>query len=288
MTSSYILCRCRSGLNDCLNQLWNVTSVAKKLNREILFEMITYSATDLSEIFDFSKFPVKVHTNIKDKINIFSNTKNIYPKDYEPFLENTEIAPSEKICIDVDSGANISKDTLIIHDSNGGGHNAQLIFRYLRFQPQFIQNFNKRYSLPPLYNAIHVRNTDLTADQSQMQLLVSNFLENSKQTPVFIVSDNEETVDNFVKKYNCQKTYTNFIAGTNLHFNGSKNSSILIDALHDLLILIKSKKLLIIPVVEKGVQSISGFSLIAKNLHDQTILVKELCKVQRAKPSTIY
>jgi hypothetical protein len=288
MTSSYILCRCRSGLNDCLNQLWKVTSVAKKMNREILFEMVSYNATDLNEVFDFSKFPVKVHTNIKEQINVFSNTKNIYPKDYEPFLKNTEIAPSEKICVYVDSGANVSKDTLLIHDSNGGGHDAQFVFQYLRFQPQFIQNFNQRYSLPPVYSAIHVRNTDLSADQSQMHSLVSNFLQNSKQNPVFIISDNEETVNEFIKNYNCQKSYTNFLSGTNLHFNGSKNSQILIDALHDLLILIKSKNLLIIPVVEKGVQSISGFSLLAKNLHDQKILVKELCKLQRAKPSTIY
>jgi hypothetical protein len=288
MTSSYILCRCRSGLNDCLNQLWNVTTVAKKLNRDILLDMVSYSATDLNEVFDFSKYPVKVYTNIKEQIIIFSNTKNIYPKEYEPFLENKEIIPSEKICVDIDSGSNVSKDTLLVHDSNGGGHNAQLVFRYLRFQPQFIQNFNQRYSLPPVHNAIHVRNTDLSADQTQMHTLVLNFLQNSKQNPVFIISDNQETVNEFVKKYNCQKTYTNFLSGTNLHFNGSKKYHILIDALHDLLILIKSKNLLIIPVVEKGVQSISGFSLLAKNLHDQIFLVKELCKLQRAKPSTIY
>jgi hypothetical protein len=287
MTSSYILCRCRSGLNDCFNQLWYVLSYAKKTGREILFEMPSYQATDLSTVFDFSKFPVRIHTQTKPILDEFFKTDKLYPISYKPFLNLSHGSPPEPVVLNKE--LDISKDTLIVHDTTGGGHSGSLVFRYLKFQPDFIKQFYERYSLPPVYDAIHVRNTDLYFDSATFDSHVTKFISQAAQKPVFILSDNASTVSTCIEKYGCQKTYTTFLEGVNLHSHGSANQTILIDALHDLLILIQARNLLVIPIVEKeGPQRLSGFSILAKDLHNQKTLVKELCKVQRAKPSKIY
>jgi hypothetical protein len=287
MTSSYILCRCRSGLNDCLNQLWEVVSYAKKTGREVLLEMPTYQATDLSTVFDFSKFPVHIHTFTKPILDDFSKTGKIHPTHYKPFLDLLQGSPPDPIRLDKEH--EVSKDTLIIHDTTGGGHCGSLVFRYLKFQPDFIKQFYERYNLPPVYDAIHVRNTDLYFDPKTFDRIVSNFIQQAGQKPVYILSDDKNTVSECVTKYGCQKTDTLFLEGENLHSSGSRKSQILIDAVHDLLILIQSRNLLVVPIVEHGAPPrLSGFSVLAKELHNQKLLVKELCKLQLAKPSIIY
>lgn len=280
MTSSYILCRCRSGLNDCLNQLWYVLSYAKQTNREILFEMPCYKAADLSKIFDFSKFPVKIHTKTRPFLDQFSGPqKNIHPIDYKSHLYLSQGPPPEPICMD--RTLDIPRDVLVVHDKMGGGHNAYLVFKYLKFQPEFIKKFYERYDLPSVYDAIHVRNTDLYFDPKTFDTIVSNFIQQAGQKAVYILSDDKNTVSTCVTKYGCKKTDTLFLDGENLHSNGSRKSQILIDAIHDLLILIQSRNLLVVPIVEKNSPPrFSGFSILAKDLHNQKLLIKDLCKIK--------
>jgi hypothetical protein len=286
MTSSYILCRCRSGLNDCFNQLWKVTLYAKRMNREILFEMPSYSASDLSKIFDFSKFPVPIHTNTNSYIQKFRSSGNVYPQSYINFLQNKDECPSENIQMTDD--IQVSKDTLIVHDSTGGGSSGNLIFRYLRFQPDFLKEFYNRYSLPPVYDAIHVRNTDLCINTTKFDSIVSKFVKDADGKPIFIISDDQNTVKLCIEKYGCRKTYTEFLDGVNLHSHGFRNCNILKDAIHDLLILIKSRNFLPVPIEKNGEVLLSGFSILAKDLHSQKSSVKEVCKLQRERPSIIY
>jgi hypothetical protein len=76
----YILCRAHGGLNDAFNQLWICTEYALHHNRAIIFEMLGYSATDLSTLFDFSKYPVPIF--FKDKLE---KLKTNFQKESEKF-----------------------------------------------------------------------------------------------------------------------------------------------------------------------------------------------------------
>ena len=63
---SYIFLRARGGFNDCMRQLAVCTQYAIRHKRSIVLGLNAYSHMD--NIFDFSEYPVKVYTNLDEKV----------------------------------------------------------------------------------------------------------------------------------------------------------------------------------------------------------------------------
>jgi hypothetical protein len=261
---SYILCRCRTGLNDCLNQLWEVTRVAKHLNREILFQMPLYRATKISDILDFSKYTVPVHVDEEAEKRLQTVT-TVFPDNYKPFLNDVTLeSPTYITC---NTNMNVPRTTLIVHDSPGGGFSGHFVLLRCLFNEAFVKSFYERYSPPPVYYTIHVRNTDLTTNLGQADQLISKFVSEYKTKPIYILTDNPETREYLVTRYGLRKTPTAYVEGhTCLHSAGATNTNILMEAFYDLCLIAISSGFLPVPCENRGV---AGFGCLAQALQGQ-------------------
>jgi hypothetical protein len=272
---SYILCRCRAGLNDCLNQLWEVTQIAKQLNREILFQMPLYKATRISDILDFSKYPVPVHVDEEAEKRLQSISMNaVFPESYATYLHTLGMTPPNHI--KCNATTTVPRSILIIHDSTGGGHNGQYALLKCIFKDSFIKSFYEKCSPPPVYYTIHVRNTDLSTNLDHADGLIGQFVSAHKSSPIYILTDNPQTQDYFVSRYGLRKTPTSFIQGhTTLHSAGTTNTNILFDAFYDLCLVALSSGFLPVPCENRG---IAGFGHLCQALQEQKKKMMTLLK----------
>lgn len=272
---SYILCRCRAGLNDCLNQLWEVTQVAKQLNREILFQMPLYKATRISDILDFSKYLVSVHVDEEAEKRLQTIPKNaVFPESYIPYLHALDMIPPNHIkCT---SSISVPRSVLIIHDSPGGGYNGQYALLKCLFKDSFVNSFYAKCSPPPVYYTIHVRNTDLYTNLDHADRLIGQFVSAHKSSSIYILTDNPQTQDYFVSRYGLRKSPTSYIEGhTTLHSAGTINNTVLFDAFYDLCLISLSAGFLPVPCENRGV---AGFGHLAKSLQEQKKKMMTLLK----------
>lgn len=274
---SYILCRCRTGLNDCLNQLWEVTRVAKHLGREILFQMPMYKATRISDILDFSKYPVPVHVD-EEAENRLQAVTAVFPETSKPYLlDLDQVPPSPIRCSE---NAAPPKTTLIVHDSPGHEYNGYHALLRCQFNPKFVESFYTKYSLPPVYYVLHVRNTDLKINVSQAEQVIAPFVSEYKSKPIYIITDNPESQEYFAARYGLRKTPTTFVEGhETLHAAGATNTNILMDAFYDLCVAALSSGVLPVPCENRGV---AGFGFLCQSLQEQK--KKMLVLLKRPKP----
>ena len=157
----YILCRIPAGLNDAFNQLWICTQYAISHNRAIIFEMLYYSYTDLTTIFDFSMYPVPVF--FKQKMEELKHLTT-EPSDYDYNSPHIKLLTFNK-------NKSYPSNILLIHQEFGGGNQSINVFRYLRLTNKcadLIKNTLKL--LPPTYSAIHIRNTDMKVDNMDIMI----------------------------------------------------------------------------------------------------------------------
>ena len=167
----YIHVRCDADLNDCLNQLWAVTTYARNNSREIVLEMPRYSG-DLKEILDFAKYPVKVHTD-----------KTVIPADARRAPYNPEGKSAAHV---------------LEHTGGGGGIQSAHIFRFVRLQPMLLDALK---GLPVLHSAIHVAPTNPAIELFNSDAEVKDFVTAQRSRPLFLVTENEAKQTQYTKKY---------------------------------------------------------------------------------------
>lgn len=282
---SYILLRCRTGLNDCLYELWTCTKYAIEHKRSIIIQFIMYNSTDLTTIFDFSNYPIKIITDTTI-LNNFIN-KDIYPSIYKPQLLNPkDVKQISKhsdfllngIRIDFDRSTTYPINTLLISDGMGRSNSCFKHLEYIEFNKnikdklKFIQA-----DMPNTYNAIHIRATDKIFNNTP---IIKKFIKKSDMS-VFISSDDSTILNNIEKTYGSKiiKTTTIFYNTNsnnllnyqvnNLHQFGMKHSNVLSEAILDLLILASANKLLI-------ANKRSGYSRLANYLFNNKTILRKL------------
>ena len=233
----YIHVRCDSDLNDCLNQLWAVTTYARNNNREIVLEMPRYTG-DLLTIFDFAKYPVKVHTNA-----------SVIPAD----AKRAPFNPEGK-----------SMTQVLVHESAGGGIQSAHVFRYVRLQPVLIESLK---GLPILHSAIHVAPTNPAHELINVDALVKEFVTSQRSRPVFLVTENEPRQTQMVKKYGF------FTRPVSPSSSSTPEPILLMDAVFDLMVLMSAKDLLCVPGADNKV---SGIAVLAKELQPKRLFVRDL------------
>ena len=261
-----IYCIPEGGLNDCFNQLWICIEYAKKENREIIFEMSLYAASNLEDIFDFSFFPVKIHLKIQKESLFDLKTE---PPDF--WLD-----PHKLVTFNLEKS--YDKDTLLIYHKGGGGHRAVNVFKHIQFTDYFIQLLNKENEkLPKYYYGIHYRATDYEWDGYIKELLydeIENTIKTNPHKMIYLSSDNKTYLNdisrkfvNVIKSSSCDDLPDEY---TSLHSFGKQNGQILERTLIDLCILADS---------EKYFPSKGGYTNLIKHLNEEkAILNKALRK----------
>jgi hypothetical protein len=212
----YIHVRCSSDLNDCLNQLWTVTTYARNNGREIVLEMPRYTG-DLLTILDFTKYPVKVHTDL-----------SVLPTDAKRATFNPE---------------GKDKAQVLVHDKVGGGIQSAHVFRFIRLQPMLVESLK---SLPVLHSAIHIGATVVPVEVLDVDATVKEFVSAQRSRPLFLVAENEAKQAAYVKKYGC---FARPVA--------KEETLSLMDAVFDLMIMMSAKDLLCIPGADNKVSGLA-------------------------------
>ena len=232
----YIHVRCASDLNDCLNQLWVATNYARNNGREIVLEMPMYKG-DIKEILDFAKYPVKVHT-----------TKAAIPDDAKRAIFNPEDTKS--------------KVQVLVHEAVGGGIQSAHVFRFVRFQPSFVERLKM---LPVIHSAIHIPATDAPKDIFDVDQLVKDFVTTQRGRPLYLVYENPAISSRISKKFEC---FAKAAATATV-----EEPVDLEDALGDLMVLSAAKELLCLPG-ESG--KVTGIATLAKELQTKRMFMRDL------------
>jgi len=292
---SFIYLSATSGLNDCLFQLLQVLPYAQKHRRSIILRMQTYDAADLSSIFDFSRFPVPIYTNFRERLAAF-------PKDlFEPRVNPMKIGRRSPATFDFHE--TYPREKVLLYAKSGGGDGFPIL-KYIRFTPTFLDEFHayrKKLGLPREYVSMHLRATDRTftinnnirgislaesnriiktptasKDPKKASLeKIHRYIQMFPGLPVFTASDNPPLLTLLKKKYPqiiTPESSLNYNSGTPyiLHRTyGSKDENVLKEALFDLLLLAGGKAIL---------SSAGGFSRLAKKLQVDKALLADMMK----------
>jgi hypothetical protein len=232
----YIHVRCASNLNDCLNQLWVATNYARNNGREIVLEMPLYTG-DLKDLMDFTRYPVKVHTNLR-----------VLPED----AKRATFKPEDTK----------TKTQVLVHEAAGGGIQSAHVFRFIRFQPAFVERLK---ALPVIHSAIHVPASEASLDLADTDQMIKEFVSMQRERPLFLVSENAEKSAKVSKKYECfAKAAATPTAGAPVDLE---------DALADLMVLAAAKDLLCLP---DATGKVMGLALLAKELHTKRLFMRDL------------
>jgi len=237
---SYIYLKTTGGLNDNLIQLARCTKYAIQHRRSIVLEMPTYSATDISTIFDFSHFPVPIYTDTEQKKKELAHHP-IIPSYYGTLFSpakgsawvgaNFSAPDGQPMCFDLTKP--YPHDTVLVYACGGGGGDGDEsvnILDGIRFKPDLLEYYRKKveeYGVPEEYISIHLRATDrklnIRNNITGMNLADSNriikgmpssgnthkdalkkidaFIKAHSTLPIFVASDNAKLVDRLAKRY---------------------------------------------------------------------------------------
>jgi hypothetical protein len=148
-----VLCRPRGGLNDSLVQMDACRVYAAKFGRTLWIDGRRSGFHDC-----FSRYFTgtgKIHFGCPD-------SQLDYQPSYDPSIGNW---------VDAQSGRRLTFDmskrhdeAILLHEQCGGGKRSLEMFRHLQFQPEVRTRISGTIERLGRYDAIHVRNTDLTTD----------------------------------------------------------------------------------------------------------------------------
>lgn len=127
-SGSYIYLKGRGGLNDNLVQLAACTKYAMKHHRSIIVEFTTYTAADIDTVFDFSKYPVPIYTNFKEKARELKNhplepacIDSLQGMPKYATLQSDGFHDSKGHILRFDLDRSYPSDTVLVYASGGGG-----------------------------------------------------------------------------------------------------------------------------------------------------------------------
>lgn len=261
--------------------------------------MQTYDAAELSSIFDFSKFPVPIYTNFRERLASF-------PGDaFEPRVHPMKIGKRRPAIFNFNK--NYPREKVLLYAKGGGGDGFPVL-HYVRFTPEFLSDFHTyrvKLGIPREYISMHLRATDrniminnnirgirlaesnliiktptVSKDPKKASLeKIDRFVKLFEGVPIFAASDNLAILNSLKDKYpqiimsQSSMNYNRDSAGNNpvvLHKKyGSKDGNVLKEALFDLLLLAGGKAIL---------TSAGGFSRLAKKLQVDKALLADMLK----------
>lgn len=291
---SFIYVISLNGFNDALTHLGICTQYAINHKYSIIWEIASYAATDVSTIFDVSKYPVPLYLNAKEKMKELESGP-FEPEMYKSIAYFQEVAKKAKKFRTEPASFDIHKiyprEKVLLYSSKGGGGYMLPFntFKHLRFTPQFLQTYRnvvRSIPMPAEYVSIHLRATDrklqimnnvntmgkakprsknVTRKNSKNTPIkvIEGFIHKHSAYPPYIATDNTHLLKTLKRKYpqilHTPATNKHNTSEKNgrLHDYGKTDSDNLRNALIDLLILAGGKYFL---------QTSGGFSRLANQL----------------------
>jgi hypothetical protein len=274
-SKKYLLCRPRGGLNDTLNQLELCCRYSLKHRRKLFID--TNRSGFLDSFENYFLFPSYILTGVMSSIKY---PVSVYPLYLQNDIYNYETVCDNDICR-LKNGQNLIlnfkknySEQYLIHESWGGGEDSIYFLKRIKLKKSIQDHITSVINKLDVYTAVHIRNTDMQSDYKQ-------FLNNVNRELIYnniVICTDDYAVQQYGKDLFGDKLILPSIVpdlkGQSLHDNQNLDRYITnINTITDLFILASSKKLYITKT-KKGIYS--GFSLLAKSLHEDKRLIKKL------------
>jgi hypothetical protein len=278
-----VFCRPKGGLNDMLVQIQKCRNYALAHNRELYIdglkggfldnfsnyfiapEGVYFEGFDNFVRYDFTIYPACLENNILNYKSSWSNEKR----------QMIHAATSESITFDFSKHY---EEDILVHERGGGGFGAKT-FEWLRLNEKIRVHIVRLIEKLEEYDAIHVRNTDYKTDYKTFFEEIKDKLGNK----IVICTDDLECqlyAKSFFGDKLCIVTEIPDTKGAPLHMNKNLDRYCTnLNALIDLFILVNGKNLYFSTILlrkENTFKGVSGFSILAKALHERQDLVKKI------------
>ena len=285
----YVICMPMGGLCDMMARIQECIEYCKKHSRVLILDTSKSThAKDGIETYLQIESPVLFHGNLERKYQALKG-RSFYPPELADTFLSMEVTNAKKKGIEtktdyIDTKTGVrtyfdikkaySQDILLYRIHGGNSIGVIRLLSLCRLTPLVKQIYEKRISmLPDKYISVHVRNTDYTSD-------VNGFIKNHSKVfeanPIFLATDDYNTIDKFKGLYG-DRVYSfadiEPLNGAKAHHKISmtkkENRTLTIDAIIDLLLLAGGTRVY-------ASSKESGYSKVAKLLHDSPKIVKHL------------
>ena len=268
------------GLNDILCVIERCLAYAVKTNRIIVIDTVKLSwmKRDIHEYILFSH--PKIYIGALDTIYNRIPYMKVYPSGVKELLPqlgkgvlrpNGPFARINDINLRIDLTKVYSED-IIVYASAGGGLPSNIL-KYIQMKPVVTTVYIERKGqLPEHFIGAHIRNTDIKSDIEKFIRIHNKILSTE---PVFLGSDDYNTIEFFKQKFNTIKTFANIPAlpdnAKNLHTSNKfdpgfiDQSGLIIDCIVDMLLLASSKTYLY-SSVKSGYSKLANYVFTNKDI----------------------
>jgi len=281
MTESFILCIAKEGLVDFTSIIWRCTDYAIKHNRSLIIDKALYRSDQLSEIFDFTHWPVPVYSI--DHLYRVEHT-SVEPLDFQRYLkyENKriiEVRYNGWMAFDMEKV--YPRDVLLVYSFKRGSNIlSHLFLQSVGYTADFTRFLKEQMSgLPPIYNVSHIRYTDYTVDIEATHKYIDRLMASSP-LPLYVATDNTSVLKTLIERYGSRVHYNSSVSelsdlsgAKTLHHTERKFT--LHNAILDLFILAKGANSVLEQYKESG--SIPhGYTKTAEMLRSDTAFIERL------------
>ncbi len=279
----FILCRPQGGLNDILVQIEKCCQYGERFGRKVVVDTEYEHSYTFRERFS-TYFESKSENIVLDATEYLQSFESlsVYPQclqgklseyrahwqninGYFVFAESETATPTQ---FDLNTAF---EEDLLVHHQGGGGHQSSLLGHRLKLTQSMFDELAHRLDLiGGEFDAAHVRHTDMQSNYSE----AIDKLRNLNFTKLFIATDNKVILEIFRSAFP-DKNIISFshlpeIVGQPIHF-GHAGVPINIankEAILDLFTLAFAKTLTLCRAMDVPYSEYSGYSMLAKNLHE--------------------
>ncbi len=273
-----LFCRPRGGLNDTLNQIHKCKVYSDRFNRELWVDASRSGLQDsLCNYFEPAK-----HFKFGVPIASSSELRTCYPDCISKgYINYRSIYASSANYVEAESRGPLTFDfnadyshNILVHEQCGGGSSAIKVLRLLRLKEEIGSMINDVISSLGDYDAVHVRNTDLTTDFRAFFFDIE-----SKAIGKVVLCTDDNRCQQYAREFWGDRLIlihdVPATGGRSLHESklfGVNKFSLNVDSILDLFILACCRNLYSRSTNE-GV--LSGFAILAKNLREQPRVIRK-------------
>lgn len=272
-----ILCMPGGGLNDLLCVTLHFYKYSIRSSRRLYIGSKYSSVGPLNQLF--SGWPKAIRFINQNYDLLFNSVKDFFPPTSKDYIESEDsdlgvfISENSKDYISFDVRKSYGSD-MLVHVGRGGGFGFDLLRRLRLKEPYRSHVIRILSSLPPVYESVQVRNTDIVTDWEQILECTAS---KPSTLPLLICSDSNLVIESFksrlsgLRKVISLRSANSTSDSAPIHYSNTqtlfeRNA----EMLSDLFAMALSKKL----YVARSAQGVSGFPRLALslNLHKRTVL----------------
>ena len=295
--SKFVYCKPLGGLNDSLCQI-NKCLVYCLMSKRILV-INAVNSGQLQRLEDYFQVHPSARDSIviTDSIKTLTSSSSLFPGDLSEDVDELIPVFDLQTTIHVDRVTRVPTQfdlyeyeyphDVLFHSQCGGGAGWSALERFRLTESALAAVEQRLRDLPKRYHALHIRDSDYSADLEAFLERVFPIL-NRDRLPCLICTDNPNTAARVKRELAGIETLSIFRfppgiePGQSLHYSPhARGWDYDIGMIADLIAMARSRQLMICPLKQGG---LSGFGLLARDLQSRPHVLSRLTRKQSNQP----